>query len=312
MTTILISVPLQWGDTWTAPLARLAPSCTLLVHERDPYAPESIDYVLSFRPPAGLLASLPNLKVAFCLGAGVDGFLNDASYPKHVPLMRLVDRALTRDMVHYIILHILAFHRRLRSYDSHQRQRKWRQAPLVRPTEETRVGILGLGEIGTAAALRLRDLDFPVAGWSRSRKNVAGVESFAGADELEPFLGRSDILVCVLPLTPDTRGILDRAAFSKLPPGAFVINVARGGHLVESDLIDALESGHLAGAALDVFQTEPLPETSPLWSHPLVSVTPHNAALSDPRAVAHAAIEGIARFERGERLHNLVDFARGY
>jgi glyoxylate/hydroxypyruvate reductase A len=312
MTTILVSLPLVWAEVWTTPLAELAPSFRIYVHDRDAYAPEAIDYVLSFRPPAGLLKSLPNLKVAFSLGAGVDGFFAHNDYPENLPLVRLVDHKLSRDMMHYIVMHTLIFHRGQRAYDALQREGKWRQSLPWRLTEDTRIGILGLGEIGTLAATRLRDLDFPVAGWSRTRKHVDGVESFAGAGELDAFLARSDILVCVLPLTPDTRGILNRETFAKLPKGAFVINVARGGHLIEDDLVAALDSGHLAGAALDVFQTEPLPETSPLWQHPHVTLTPHVAALSDPRAVARAAIDGIARHERGEPLQNRIDFARGY
>jgi glyoxylate/hydroxypyruvate reductase A len=312
VTNILVNLPLAWAHVWTTPLAELAPSFRLFVHERDAYAPESIDYVLSFRPPPGLLKSLPNLKVAFSLGAGVDGFLIDKEYPRQIPLVRLVDHGLSRDMTHYIVMHTLIFHRGQRAYDAHQREGKWRQSMIGRRTEDSRVGILGMGEIGTLAATRLRDLDFPVAGWSRSRKDVAGIQSFAGAAELDAFLARSDILVCVLPLTPDTRGILNRATFAKLPRGAFVINAARGGHLVEDDLTASIDAGHLAGATLDVFQTEPLPEASPLWKHPQITVTPHVAALSDPRAVARAAVDGIARHERGEALQNLVDLSRGY
>jgi glyoxylate/hydroxypyruvate reductase A len=312
VTTILISVPVAWADVWTKPLLELTPSLRLLVHDRDAYAPGDIEYILSFRPPAGLVASLPNLNVAFSLGAGVDGFLSDPSYPTRVPLVRLVDHGLSRDMMHYIVMHTLIFHRGQRALDAFQREGKWRQSLPSRPTENTRVGILGMGEIGSLAAIHLRDLDFAVAGWSRTRKHIDGVESFAGAAEFDGFLARTDILVCVLPLTPDTRGILNRATFAKLPKGAFVINVARGGHLIENDLVAAIDEGHLAGATLDVFQTEPLAEGSPLWAHPLVTVTPHMAAMSDPRAVARAAVDGIAQHQRGEPLQNRVDLARGY
>lgn len=312
MATLLISAPASWGDVWVPPLRALAPKIRLLVHECDAFALEDIDYVLSFRPPKGLLRSLPRLKAAFSMGAGVDGFFVHGDYPAHVPLVRLVDHALARDMVHYIVMHVLIFHRGQRAFDAHQHQQAWRQSVLPRRAEETRIGILGLGEIGTLAAEHLHALDFSVAGWSRTRKNASGIESFAGKSEFDRFLARSDVLVCVLPLTPDTRGILNRATFAGLPPGAFVINVARGGHLVEEDLVSAVDSGHLSGAALDVFQTEPLPQSSPLWTHPAITVTPHIAAISDPRAVAHMALEGIARFERGEPLQNVVDLRRGY
>lgn len=312
MSTILLSAPTSWGDVWLRPIAEIAPEHRICVDGRDSYRPDEITYVLSFRPPKGLLASLPNLKLAFSMGAGVDGFFAHGDYPEHVPLVRLVDHGLARDMVHYVILHTLIFHRGQRAFDAHQREGTWRQSLLARSPQDTRVGILGLGEIGALAAEHLRDLDFSVAGWSRGRKQIKGIESFAGAGEFDRFLARSDILVCVLPLTRETRNILNRDTFAKLPRGAFIINVARGGHLVEDDLVAAIDAGHLSGAALDVFQTEPLPGRSPLWAHPAITVTPHIAAISDPRAVARMAVEGIARFERGEPLQNLVDFSAGY
>jgi glyoxylate/hydroxypyruvate reductase A len=151
-----------------------------------------------------------------------------------------------------------------------------------------------------------------VAGWSRSRKTIEGVESFAGHKELPEFLGRSDILICLLPLTSDTRHILNTKTFAQLPKEAFVINVARGGHLKEDDLIAAIDNGHLSGATLDVFETEPLPESSPLWAHPKITVTPHVAAISDPRVMAKNAVDGIARHKTGKPLENVVDLARGY
>jgi glyoxylate/hydroxypyruvate reductase A len=162
------------------------------------------------------------------------------------------------------------------------------------------------------AGERLRDLGFPVSGWSRSRKQVGGIKSYAGEDEFTAFMGASDFLICLLPLTDDTRGILNAKTFAMLPKDSYVINVARGGHLIEGHLIAALDSGHLAGATLDVFQTEPLPETSPLWKHPKIVVTPHVAAISDPRVAANFVIDGIAHAERGEKHPNTVDMSRGY
>ncbi len=183
---------------------------------------------------------------------------------------------------------------------------------LPRKTGDTRIGILGLGEIGTVAGERLRDLGFPVHGWSRSRKTAPGIKSHAGESEFAAFLSESDFLICLLPLTPETRGILNAETFAKLPGGAYVINVARGGHLIEADLIAALDSGHLSGASLDVFQTEPLPEGNPLWHHPKIVATPHIAAISDPRVTANYIIDGIALTERGERHPNTVDMSKGY
>lgn len=312
MTTLLLSVPLSWAPLWTVPLGEMAPDLKLVVQGRDEFDPAQIDYVLSFRPPPGFLKTLSNVKAIFSVGAGVDGFLADPEYPKSVPLVRFVDHSLSREMAQYVVMHTLIFHRQQRLFDSFQQKPKWQQMMPARPTTETRVGILGLGEIGTMTGERLRDLDFKVAGWSRSKKNVKGIESFAGEDAMKPFFARSDILICLLPLTPETRGILNKKTFAMLPKGAFIINVARGGHLIEDDLVAAIDSGHLAGATLDVFQTEPLPETSPLWGHPKITVTPHVAAISDPRAMARVVVEGIARQANGKPLENVVDFARGY
>lgn len=309
---LLIVVPLIWSRLWTTPLAEIAPELRVLVHGRDEFDPDSIDYVLTFRPPHGLVKTLPNLKAVFSLGAGVDGILSDPEYPKHIPLIRFVDRTLSREMAQYCVLHVLMHYRMQRFFDHAQAERKWRQALLPKRAADTRVGILGLGEIGGLAAQRLREWEFDVAGWSRTRKQVPGIVSFAGEDELAAFLGRSDILICLLPLTPDTRGILNGKLFAQLPKDAFVINVARGGHLVEEDLIAAIDSGHLSGATLDVFNTEPLPGDNPLWSHPKITVTPHIAAISEPRVAAQYVADGIARFERGETLDNIVDLPRGY
>jgi len=310
--TLLLAVPKSWAQIWKAPLAGIAPDLRVVVHGQDEYRASDVDYALSFRPQPGLLKTLPNLKFVFSVGAGVDGFFADPEYPRHVSLIRFVDHTLSREMAQYVVMHTLIHHRQQRMFDTWQTEKKWRQAVPPRRTEDTRVGILGLGEIGTMAAERLRDLDFAMAGWSRTRKDVRGVKSFVGDVQLNAFLGQSDILICLLPLTPQTRGILNAKTFAALPHGAFVMNVARGGHLVEADLIAAIDSGHLSGATLDVFETEPLPETSPLWLHPKVTVTPHVAAISDPRIAAQQVVDAIARDRAGMPLENLVDLERGY
>jgi glyoxylate/hydroxypyruvate reductase A len=209
-------------------------------------------------------------------------------------------------------MHTLLQHRHQKDFDAAQANSKWSQRVLPRRTADTRIGILGLGEIGTVAGERLRDLGFPVSGWSRSPKSVRGIESYAGNSEFDAFLRVSDFLICLLPLTHETRGILNAKTFAMLPDGAYVINVARGGHLVEEDLITAIDSGRLSGATLDVFQTEPLPETSPLWRHPKIILTPHIAAITDPRIAAQYVIDGIARNESGGTLENIVDINRQY
>jgi glyoxylate/hydroxypyruvate reductase A len=282
------------------------------VHGRDGYAPETIEYVVSFRPPPGLLATLPRLKTMLSLGAGIDGFLADPQLPRHIPLVRFVDHTLSQDMAQYVVMHVLIHHRLQRMFDAAQQAREWRQTLLPRRTSETRIGILGIGAIGSVVASHLVPLGFAVSGWSRTAKDVAGVRIFAGSEERDAFLAASDILVCLLPLTEQTGGIMNAALFARLPKGAFVINVARGGHLVDNDLIAALDSGHLCGAVLDVFHIEPLPKSSPLWRHPAITVTPHIAAISDPDAGARYMIECIRLAEAGNPLPNIVKLDRGY
>jgi glyoxylate/hydroxypyruvate reductase A len=279
---------------------------------RDTYRPEEISYFSGFRPKPGFLKSLPGLKAVISLGAGVDGFLRDPEYPPNVPLVRFVDPTLIHEMAQYVTMHVLIIHRGQRFFDAAQRQRQWRQRMLARPSRETRIGLLGLGDIGTAIAQGLIPFDFQLSGWSQSRKHVPGVRSYAGDGELGAFLAQCDICVCVLPLTDKTRGILNAALFAKLPRGAWVINVARGGHLIEQDLIAALDSGHLGGAVLDVFEREPLPPESPVWSHPKITATPHIAALTDTKAALEFIGDSVRRAEAGQPLLHVVDPARGY
>jgi glyoxylate/hydroxypyruvate reductase A len=305
---LLMIVPGKWKGLTEARLD----NAEVVVEGRDDYAPDSIDYVMSFTPPPGKLAALPSLKAAFCLGAGVDGFLSDPDYPRAVPLVRFVDRTLAAEMTQYLLLHVLLHHRRQRFFDAAQRAGQWRQATLPRRTEDTRIGFLGLGEIGSFAAKRLLDLGFQVSGWSRTPKDLPGLKSFASDAELDAFLGQADILICLLALTRQTAGILNAKTFAALPQGAFVINVARGAHLNEPDLIVALDSGHLSGAALDVFAEEPLPPQSPLWAHADVTITPHIAAVSQPQVVIDYIRDGIAAFERGETPANVVDVKTAY
>jgi glyoxylate/hydroxypyruvate reductase A len=280
--------------------------------DRDPYQPEEIRYVAGFRPPPGFLKTLPNLKAVFSLGAGVDGFLRDPEFPKSLPLVRFVDPTLMHEMAQFVTMHVLIAHRGQRFFDAMQRQSKWQQRMLTKPSRDTRIGILGLGDIGATIAAGLLGFDFQLLGWSRSPKSVSGVKSFAGKEELPQFLAQCDYCVCVLPLTDDTRGIMNADFFAKLPKEAFVINVARGGHLIEEDLIAALDSGHLSGAVLDVFQTEPLPADSPIWRHPKITATPHIAGITDPRMALAYVDDCVARCESGKPLDNIVDLGKGY
>ena len=308
--TLLMLVPPHWAGFWM-PWLGAAP-LDVVVHGRDAYRAQDVDYALSFRPEPGLLKTLPNLKTVFSLGAGVDGFLRDPEFPKQLPLVRFVDPTLMHEMAQYVVMHVLIAHRGQRFFDGAQRQSQWQQRMLARPSRDTRIGILGLGDIGGTIATSLLPFDFQLSGWSRSRKDIPGVKSFAGESELPQFLAQCDYCVCVLPMTGETKGIMNAKLFAQLPKGAWVINVARGGHLIEEDLIAALDSGHLAGAVLDVFQTEPLPPESPIWRHPKITATPHIAGITDSQAALAYVADCIKRCENGQPLENVVDLGKGY
>jgi glyoxylate/hydroxypyruvate reductase A len=272
--------------------------------------PAEIDLALVWQPPPGELARYPNLRAILSLGAGIDGLLAQPGLPD-VPIARMVDPSLTRTMTEYVLLAVLRHHRQFDHFEREQRAARWSYA-FPPQAAERRIGIMGLGVLGEEAARSVSRHGFPVAAWSRTGKELAGIESFAGKQSLEAFLARTDILVCLLPLTRETAGILNAATFAGLPSGAYLINVARGAHLVEADLIAALDSGQLAGATLDVFREEPLPADHPLWRHPKVLITPHIASYSLPATGAEGVVENIRRARAGQRLLHQVDRDRGY
>ena len=257
---------------------------------------QDIEYALVWDPPPGLLASLPNLKAIFSVGAGVDHIAADPERPKHLPVIRMVEEGLTAGMTEYVVMQVLYHHRDMLAYRHQAAEKIWREIPAV-PAHQRRIGILGLGVLGQDAARMLVRFGFDVAGWSRTPKEIEGVTCFHGPEGLDQMLARTDILVCLLPLTPATRGSLNGELFAKLPRGACLINVGRGGHQVERDLLEALDSGQLREATLDVFEEEPLPADSPLWSHPQVIVTPHIASMTMPETAAKAVGENIKRME---------------
>lgn len=274
-----------------------------------------ICYALAWKPPAYELETYPNLETIFSIGAGVDHLMRDPALPD-VPIVRFVDSDLTLRMREYVVLHTLLHHRRMLDYAHMQRQRKWK--PLDEPAADAlRIGIMGLGVLGSDCARALTGIGYRVAGWSRGPHTLEGVTCFVGADDLEAFLARTDILVCLLPLTADTRGLLNRDLFARLArdgplPGPVLINAGRGGLQVEVDIVTALETGDLWACSLDVFEAEPLPASSPLWTHPRVAITPHTASVSSPRAVSRYVAAQIAAHEAGKPLLNLVDIRRGY
>lgn len=297
------------AEAWRAAFEKIDPAIELKVWP-DTGPVEEIEFILAWRPRHGDLMRYPNLKAVFWLGAGVDWLLDQKQLPA-VPFVRLVDPGLTAGMTEYVVLHTLRYHRRQPELDQSQRRGEWNELDYPLPWRR-RVGILGLGVLGGDAARKLKALDFDVAGWSRTPKAIDGVTGFHGHDQLEPFLARTQILVCLLPLTPQTRGIVDARLLAALPRGAFFINAARGGHVIDADLLAALDSGQIAHATLDVFNTEPLPADHPYWTHPKVTVTPHIASITHAETAAPGIYEGMRRARAGLTLDNLVDFARGY
>jgi glyoxylate/hydroxypyruvate reductase A len=271
--------------------------------------PEQVRYLLTWTAPDDI-ARYRNLEVLFSIGAGVDQFKRE-SLPDHVKVVRMVEDGIIRMMQEYVVLGVMTLHREMLAYREQQKRHTWQALPAPQATER-RVGFLGLGILAHAAIERLRPFQFPLAGWSRSKKDIDGITCFHGADQIADFLKQTDILVCLLPLTEQTRGILNAQLFSLLPAGARLLHVGRGPQLDQPALIEALGSGRLAAAMLDVTDPEPLPESHPLWSHPKVMLTPHIASVTQPLTAAQSVIDNIRRHRAGEKLIGLVDRALGY
>ncbi|MFW5969993.1 MAG: 2-hydroxyacid dehydrogenase [Halofilum sp. (in: g-proteobacteria)] len=309
MPTLLFRSPSDPAVAWTDALHLHDPGLEVRVWP-DTGAVEDIEYALVWASPDGFLHDLPNLRVVFSLGAGVDHLMG-AQVPEGVDLVRMVDPALTEGMIEYVTYQVLRHHRHMAAYERQQTTAEWRIHPQIRPGER-RIGLLGLGELGGACARTLGGLGFDVAGWARSSREIPGVTAVTGEDGLDWLLGRSDIVICLLPLTDATRGILDESLFRRMQPGSTLINAARGQHLVEDDLLIALGEGHLGHAVLDAFRDEPLPPGHAFWRHPHVTVTPHIASLTNPETGAAAVVHGIHADQAGEPIPHRVDRGRGY
>ena len=312
----LFVTPTWDTDIWHRAMAGVAPKLDVRVWPKSLGSADEIEYAAAWLPPANVLKGLPNLKVIFSLGAGVDAILKDPTLPDNIPIVRVNDDDLTKRMAEYIVLHVLMHHRQQRRIDANQRAHKWDGFP-THSASALCIGIMGMGVMGQESALRLRDLGFRVAGWSRTRKTIEGVKCFAGAEEFDAFLGETDILVSLLPATAETDGIINRSTIKKLsrrgPFGApIIINAGRGRQQVAGDIITCLDNGELHGATLDVFTVEPLPTDDPLWIHPLVTITAHTAADSDPSVICAYVNAQIERHKAGLPLANLVDRIRGY
>ena len=306
---VLLYTPSKTLPEWQDALVRALPEAEVRAWE--PGLAWRADYAALWYPAAEVLAGQTGLKAIFNLGAGVEALLKRIALPPGVPVIRLEDAGMARQMAEYVTWAVLRYFRRLDAYAAQQSRAEWR---LHRPLRHADfpVGVMGMGVLGTHIAGALATLGFPVLGWSRGKKRVEGLRLFAGPLELSAFLGGSRALVCMLPLTADTAGILNRHTLSKLPQGSYVINVARGGLVVDDDLLGALDAGHIAGATLDVFHEEPLPAAHPYWRHPKVLITPHASAITLIDESAAQVAEKIRRLERAEPVSGVVDLARGY
>jgi len=307
---LLFSSPVDDPKPWVAAFARELPDLEVRVWPAVG-DPDDIEFALVWKPPLGLFPRLTLLRAILSLGAGVEHLLDHPELPPGVPIVRMVDDSLRVGMTEFVVMRVLHYHRRMPEYEAQQRARVWRQLPQSAPADR-KVGILGLGVLGASAASALAGFGFDVSGWSRTPKSLPGVANHTGEDGLFALLERSEILVCLLPLTRDTLGILDSTTLNALPRGAYLINAARGGHVVDNDLLSALDAGHIAGATLDVFDIEPLPAQHRYWTHPKVMVVPHAAAWTLADIAINPVIDNIRRSRSGQPLSNLVDRKRGY
>jgi glyoxylate/hydroxypyruvate reductase len=269
-------------------------------------------YAIVWKPPKELFELNAQLKGAINYGAGVDAILSMDSVPLHIPIIRLEDAGMAQQMAEYALYGVIHHHRHMQEYAAQQRERVWMQHEDRANLQRAVVGVMGLGEMGGHVARKIAAFGYEVRGWSKSKRAIEGVKCFAGSDQFHEFLSGTNVLVCMLPLTEETRGVIKAQTLAKLPRGSFLVNAGRGAHMVEADVLAALDRGQLAGALLDVFATEPLPEDNPLWSHPNVIVTPHIAATTPIRDACAQIVDKIERMERGELVSGIVDRNIGY
>lgn len=296
--------------TWKTALQAQLPGLKI-IHSSEIDRPEDIHYALVWKPPEGFFGPLKNLRLIINLGAGVDSLVHRQDLPAGIPITRITDSQMARMMAGYVLFAALRHARDIPFFEQAQRLGEWAYRHPRSP-EDTSIVVLGLGQLGAKAAYELQRQGFKVTGWSRSPAQIEGVECLAGIETLDAVIGRADILVLMLPLTPQTRQILNRERLAKLPEGAAFINVARGALVDQAALTDLLKSGHIGAATLDVFEREPLPAADPLWSMPNVLITPHLASVAIPSSSARQIAANILRVSAGESPDNIIDPSRGY
>lgn len=306
---LLFKVPGPRGDAWISLFKQYAPDVDVRLWPDVGDASE-VHYFASWESPEDLHDLFPNLKVIFATSAGVDQF-DLRRVPEQVSVVRMLDPGIAQGIVEYACFAVLAMHRQIPMYLQQQRDRRWEDHALT-AARHRRVGVMGLGNLGVAVLQGLRSFGFELSGWARSQKHIDGVQCFAGKDQMQPFLNQCDILICLLPLTDDTRGILNSETLGALPKGASLINLGRGGHLVEDDLLGALESGHLSHAVVDVLNDEPPATDHPFWRHPNIWLTPHIGAMTSPESAFEVLLANIRRYQNGEEMQGQIARSQGY
>lgn len=305
--SVLVISPGRDPEVWAKELRNQHPGMNIYVYP-DEHNREEVEFAVTWKHPRGIFKNYPNLKVIASMGAGVDHITSDPDIPGHIKITRVIDEDLSADMSAFVLGLILDH---LRNISLHYGKKKWEPKNYKR-IRDVKVGILGMGVLGTAVAKTLHLNGFKVSGWASSSRQLDGIQTYEGAGQMDDFLKETSILVNLLPLTPQTENILNKELFQKLPAGAFVINVARGEHLNEHELLEMIDKGHLSGASLDVFRREPLPEEHPFWSHPRINITPHIASITNPGSVVPQIIENYERMTEEEELLNVVEREKGY
>ncbi len=305
--SLAIISPGKNPNAWIKVIRKLDPTLKIQVYP-DISNPDEVETAFLWQHPEGLLAEFPNLKLISSMGAGVDHILRDSSIDPEIPIVRIVDEKLTWSMTNYVVMAVLTYHRQLSRYQKDKSRKVW---DMSNPELEVTIGVLGVGALGFDVMEKLAMLDFPVVGFGFSEKDNFKYPYYS-KDKLAEFLKAVNVLVCLLPLTAETENILNASLFSKCNPGTYLINVARGKHLVEEDLIAALDKGELSGAMLDVYRVEPLPKSHPFWEDSRITMTPHIASVTNPKAAAPQLMENINRIKENREVLNLVDRTKGY